>query len=282
MMQLLVLLGTPGHMRLAWFDGIRETAVALPDADARWVAGSPSQGLVATVGPAGRIYLSGPLVAGRPVAWHDLPVDAAGRQWLDQPLADAVPDPVSDAIAVVAADPASGFAGGHLVILDRSGRRGRAVAMAGRWDGRAPAWLDGGRIAISTRDTSDAVGLTIVDPATGLTLHRGTAIAACAASGDRRTIAWQDRDTRQFVVETVAGFGAREAQETLALDPVGRLAAQLLLDTTGRRMTVAWLDDAGDTTAYSIYELGAGGWAIVRAGALPPGTSRAVLVSLGP
>jgi hypothetical protein len=44
----------------------------------------------------------------------------------------------------------------------------------------------------------------------------------------------------------------------------------------------AWLDDAGDTTAVSVYREEALGWTLEREEALPRGVSRAVLVSLGP
>ena len=56
----------------------------------------------------------------------------------------------------------------------------------------------------------------------------------------------------------------------------------MLLDATGQRLGVAWLDDAGDTTAWTVYRKDPGGWAIERDDALPRGVSRAVLVSLGP
>lgn len=281
-LDLLVLLGTPGHMRLNWLAGVGEVPVGTPDEDGRWVSGSASRGLVLTVGPAGRVFVCGPFTAGQAPAWHEIPVGRDARQWLGRPLADAVLDPAAGTIAVVAADAASGFADGHLVILDPSGGPSRALPLPGRWDGRAPAWLASGGVAISTRDRGDATGLAIVDPRTGVTRRWGAAVAAFATSGDGRTIAWQDRDDRRVLVGPLEPILAGASPDVVPPDPAGQLAAQVLLDATGRLLAVAWLDDPGDTRAYSIYERGASGWALVRDGPLPGGVSRAVLVSLGP
>jgi hypothetical protein len=280
--ELLVLLGTPGHMRLAWLAANTEVVIGIPDEDGRWVSGSPSRGLVMTVGPAGRIFVSGPFSAGHDPAWQEIPVARDARQWLGQPLADAVVDPADGMIAVVAADAAAGFSDGHLVILDPSGGPSHALILPGRWDGRAPAWLGSGRVAISTRDLGDAAALTIVDPRTGLTRRWGTAVAAFAVSGDGKTIVWQDGNDRRVLVGPLEPTLAGVSPDLVPPDPEARLAAQLLLDATGRRLGVAWLDDAGDTRAYSIYQLGASGWALLRGGSLPGGVSRAVLVNLGP
>lgn len=280
--ELLVLLGVPGHMRLAWLDDVRESPVPLPEDDVRWVAGSAAQGLVMTTGPTGRILVTGPLASRVPPAWREVPIDPGGRQWLGQPLADAVPDPTGGAIAAVAADPASGFADGHLVILDRTTGAAHALAFPERWDGRAPAWLGSGNVAISSRGASDATELTVVDPATGERQHWGSRVGAFAVSGDGLTLAWQDRDDRRVLAAPLDRVLANAPPEPLPADPGARLAAQLLLEESGRRIAVAWLDDAGDTTGYSVYERGERGWAIGRAGALPRGTSRAVLVAIRP
>jgi hypothetical protein len=281
-MDLLVLLGTPRHMRLAWLAGNGEVTIRTPDEDAQWISGSPTRGLVMTTASTSRILVADPFAAGHAPTWREIPVDRDARQWLGQPLADAVADPAGGRIAAIAADPATGFSDGHLVILDPFGGPSHALILPGRWDGRAPAWLDSGRIAISTRDNSDATGLTIVDPRTGGMQRWGQAVAAFAVSDDGLTIAWQDRDDRRIVVGPLEPTLAGASPDVVPADPAGRLAAQLLLGATGQRLAVAWLDDAGDTRGYSIYERGSSGWALVRGGPLPGGTSRAVLVSLGP
>ena len=223
-----------------------------------------------------------PFGPGERPAWREVPVDDGGRQWLGQPLADAVIAPRGDQIAVVAADPASGLADGHLVIVDPAGRPSHARVLPGRWDGRAPAWLTSSRVAVSTRDTSDTTGLTIVDLGTGALDRWGRSIAAFAVSNDGRTIAWQDGDDRRVRAGPLDRTLAGGAVLSLPADPAARLAAQVLLDATGQRLGVAWLDEAGDTTAYTVYRKDADGWAVERDGALPRGVSRAVLVSLGP
>ena len=281
-LDVLVLLGTPGHMRLAWLTDNAEVRIRLPDDDGRWVSGNPSRGLVMTVGPAGRIFVCGPFSAGHDPAWREIPVARDARQWLGQPVADAVVDPAGAMIAMVAADAAAGSSDGHLVILDPSGGPSRALVLKDRWDGRAPAWLGSGRVAISTRDRSDATALTIVDPRTGLTQRWGTAVAAFAVSGGAQTIAWQDGNDRRVLVGPLQPTLTDAPPDVVPPDPAAQLAAQLLLDATGRLLAVAWLDDAGDTRAYAIYERGASGWALLRGGRLPGGVSRAVLVSLGP
>jgi hypothetical protein len=279
---LLVLLGTPGDMRLQWLDGDHEVAVPLPDADVRWACGSPAAGLVVTVGPTGRILTTSPFVAGHRPAWREIPIDPGIRRWLAQPFADAVADPATAAVVAVAADPGSSSADGHLVILDRAGGAGRVLALPGRWDGRAPAWLGSGRVAVSTRDRSDVTGLTIVDIATGSTERWGTAVGAFTASGDGRVLAYQDRDDGHIYVGARDRVLSGASPDTLPAEPPVRLAAQLLLDETGERLAIAWLDDAGDTTSYSVYERGPAGWTHGHTRPLPRGTSRPVLVSLGP
>jgi hypothetical protein len=281
-LRLLVLVGTPGQMRLEWLDGANEVPLPLLVDDVQWVSGSPDRGLVATAEPAGRIFVADPFDPGARPAWREIPVDATGRQWLGQPLADAVASPRGDAIAVVAADPASGLADGHIVILDPVGRPSHARVLPGRWDGRAPAWLTSGRVAVSTRDANDATGLTFVDVATGAVESWGTTVGAFAVSTDGITIAWQDRDDRRIVVGALQQARAGRPVQAVRLGPSPGLASQVLLDATGRRLGIAWLDDAGDTTSYAVYRRDAGGWALERDGALPRGTSRAVLVSLGP
>lgn len=281
-LDLLVLLGTPGHMRLNWLAGVGEVPVDTPGEDGRWASGSPARGLVLTVGPAGRIFVCGPITTNQAPTWREIPVGRDARQWLGQPLADAVADPAGGTIAVVAADAASGFADGHLVVIDPSGGPSHALPLPGRWDGRAPAWLASGGVAISTRDRGDATGLAIIDPRAGVTSRWGTAIAAYAVSGDGRMIAWQDREDRHLLVGPLEPIMAGASPDAVPSEPDAPVAAQLLLDDSGRLLAVAWLDDAGDTRAYSIYERGASGWALVRGGPLPGGVSRAVLVSLGP
>lgn len=281
-LRLLVLVGTPGHMRLEWLDGVLETMLPLPVDDIQWVSGDPGRGLVATAGPGGWIFLTAPFGLGDRPGWREIPVDAGGREWLGQPLADAVADPRGEAIAVVAADPASGLADGHLVIVDPTGRPSRARVLPGRWDGRAPAWLTSTRVTVSTRDATDTTGLTIVDLGTGALERWGARIAAFAVSMDGRTIAWQDHDDGRIRAGPLARALADRAVDRLPPDPGARQAAQMLLDATGQRLGIAWLDDAGDTTAWTVYRKDAGGWAVERDGALPRGVSRAVLVSLGP
>jgi hypothetical protein len=269
-------------MRLASLDGDIGTRLPLPDGDVRWTAGDPSRGLVATIGPTGRIYLSGPIDAGDGPTWREVRVDAATRRWLGQSLADAIVDPEGHAIVAVAADPAGGREDGRLVILDPSSGSARVVTLNGRWDGRAPAWIGSDRVAVSTRDTADETALTIVDLAGGASRRWGSAIGAFAISGDGATIAYQDRNDARILVGPFDP--ARDAGALAELPSEGRprVAAQLLLDATGRRLAVAWLDDAGDTTALAVYERTIDRWSLVRAGPEPRGVSRVVLVSLGP
>ena len=284
-LQMLALLGQPGDMRLVWLDGDLRLSIPVPERDLRWASGSAARGLVVTAGPDGRILATEPFAVGERPGWREIPIDPAARRWLGRPVAVAVADPASDAIAAIAADPGSGSADGHLAILGRAGGPVRTILFPGRWDGRAPAWLDSGHIAISTRDLADSTGLAIVDLASGDAVRRGDAVGAFAVSGDGRALARQDRDDRIVHVGATDALLAGEPpdpREALPVDPGSRLAAQLLLDATGRRLAVAWLDDAGDTTGYSTYEQGTGGWALVRSGVLPRGTSRAILISLGP
>jgi hypothetical protein len=269
-------------MRLQWLGGDGQIAVPLPDADVRWASGSAAGGLVITAGPTGRIFMTPPFVAGDRPTWREIAIDGPARRWLGAPLAVAVADPKGDAVVAVAADPGSGSTDGHLVVVDRSAGPARVLSLSGRWDGRAPAWLGTGRVAVSTRDRGDATGLVIVDLDSGGARRWGATIGAFAASDDGRVLAYQDRDDGRIYIGATDRTLAGGSPEALPTESPARLAAQLLLDATGARVAIAWLDAGGDTTTYSIYELGAAGWTLVRVGLLPRGTSRAVLVSLGP
>jgi hypothetical protein len=279
--RLLAAIGTPGAMRLVWLDGHPDPGISVPSGDLRWIAGDPVSSLVATVGPLGRVFVSGP--DGRTIdpSWRELPVDEAARRWLGLPLTNAVPDPGGGTVVAVAADPAAGT-DGHLAILDPSGGPTRILSLHGQWDGRAPAWLGPTRVAVSTRDGSDEPALAIVDLADGRSRRWGAAVGAFAVSGDGSTLAYQDRDDGRILAG--AFDPDRDASDFAALPRDGsfRVAAQLLLDRTGRRLAVTWLDASGDTTAWAVYERTAAGWAVVRDEPVPRGVSRAILVSLGP
>ena len=271
-------------MRLEWLDGVLETELPLPADDVQWVSGDPGRGLVATAGPAGRIFVAGPFGPSDRPAWREVPVDAGGREWLGQPLADAVADPRGDAIAVVAADPASGLADGHLVIVDPTVARAvpgscRAGGTAARRPGsRRRAWRSRRATRATRRDSRSSIsatGDTRIDGARGS--PRSPPRSTVAPSPGRTATTGRIR-----AGPLDRALGRRVRSTDCLRIPRARLAAQILLDATGQRLGVAWLDDAGDTTAWTVYRRDAGGWAVERDGALPRGVSRAVLVSLGP
>ena len=268
-------------MRLGWLDGDGKPLLLVP-ADTRWVAGRPSHGLLATVGAEGRIFVADPVPSDGAPLWREIGIDPAARRWLGWPPAVAVADPSGTTVAAVATDPGSGALESHLVLVDPKGGPTRVVGVPGTWDGRAPAWLGPDRILISTRDRADRAGLVQVDPATGATERWDGESAAFAVSGDGSTVAYQARDDDRIVVGPVARARAGQALDPVAVHGPPRVAAQLLLDATGQRLAVAWLDDTGETTAYALYERRGGGWALVRAGPVPGGATRLVLVSLDP
>jgi hypothetical protein len=268
-------------MRLDWFGG-RDPSPILVPVDTRWVTGRPSHGLLATVGAEGRILATDPIPADGRTEWHEVVVDPTARRWLGWPPAVAIADPIGTTIAAVAADPGSGALESHLVIVGRTGGRAKVVAVPGTWDGRTPAWLGSDRLVVSTRDGTDRTGLVVVDLATGGTQRGVSGVAAFAVSGDGTTLAFQRRDDGRILVGPIGRAMAGQALDQLPIDGRPRVAAQLLLDATGRRLAVAWLDDAGDTTDVTTYERGVGGWALARTWAVPGDVTRLVLVSLDP
>ena len=277
----LVLLGTPGAMRLAWLDGRGPGPIPVP-IDTRWVAGRPSRGLLATVGAAGRIFVADPIPAVGRTEWHEVVIVPTARRWLGWPPAVAIADPTGSTIAAVATDPGSGALESHLVIVGRTGGRAKVVAVPGTWDGRAPAWLGSDRLVVSTRDGTDRAGLVVIDPATGGTERGASGVAAFAVSGDGSTMAFQRRDDGRILVGPIGRALAGQALDQIHIDGRPRVAAQLLLDATGRQLAVAWLDDAGDTTDVTTYERSVGGWALARTWSVPGDVTRLVLVSLDP
>ena len=281
----LVLLGTPAEMRLGWLDGSGhpQGSLAVPTGT-RWAAGRPSHGLVASGEANGRLFASDSVAVGGAPEWTEIALDPAARAWLGRSPAVAVPDADGPLIAVVAADPGAGALETHVVIIDRTGGPATIVAVPGTWDGRAPAWIAPGRIAVSTRDATDRPGLVVVDLATGRSEREIEAIGAYAISDDGSTIVFQLRDGGGIAIGPLARAlsGPADELDTLPVLDRRRVAAQVLLDAAGRRLAVAWLDEAGDTAGLAIYDLEAGRWRLVLDGPLPAGVTRAVLVSLDP
>ena len=78
-----------------------------------------------------------------------------------------------------------------------------------------------------------------------------------------------------WAVGTAFGLGASGSGNLV-------LAGQLLLDQSGHRLAVAWLDDAGDTTMVSVYAELHSGWSLVNKTRPDQRMTRAILGGFDP
>ena len=299
--QVHILVGVPGAMRLASVMGgaagsgghIEPASPAtgrpnpagsggldgVPD-DARWMSGSPTVGYVATSRDTGRIYASGPVAPGSPAAWREVVLHGPAPAALAAPRSFAVLSPDGASIAALAGTPGSGRTDARLLLIEHATGTTRAIALGESLDGRPPVWMGTDRVAVALRDRDDRRLLAMVDGASGTIRARAGNGGCLGVSGDGSTVVSTDPDTVDSVATGPTDDFAAGSHLTDA--PIGNTAhetpAQLLLDGSGSTLAVAWLDDAGDTTAIGVYSKGTLGWTLLFEAPLPADATRAVLV----
>jgi len=282
-----LLLGSRGDLRLA-----RRTLSApdvpspIPDlpADTRWASGDLAVGFVASSGSTGRLSTL-EVRSGRPAgAWRRLSIAGAAMQPAGPSFPTLSPD--GRRVAATLGDPASGAADVALLLIDRTSGRTVRIALYGRADGRPPAWLRTGTVVVPILERTDAPTLAIVDTTTGAVSRRPSAGGAFAASGDGRVVAVADRGSARVRAGPTTAFRDPNAWASAAraIGPPddAAQAAQLLLDRTGSRLAVAWLDAAGDPADVTVYERADDGWETRANVPLPGGTEVVVLVGFDP
>ena len=301
--RLRILVGVPGAMRLATVRAdaagseghIAPASLAIGEpagsgadrgvtGDARWMSGDSAVGYVATSGDTGRIYASGPAALGSPTAWREVVLHGPAAAVLAVPRSFAVLSPDGGSIAALAGTPGSGLSDARLLLIERATGRTRAIALGGSLDGRPPVWMGTGRVVVALRDRDDRRLIAVVDGASSTIRVRPGNGGCLAVSGDGSTVVSTDPEA----VDSVATGSTDDfvAGARLPDVPIGNTAretpAQLLLDGSGMTLAVAWLDDAGDTTAIGVYGRGALGWTLVFEAPLPADATRAVLIDFEP
>ena len=289
-----VLVGSPGAMRLVRSAG--EQGLLAPDPataglppDARWVSGDADRGFVATVGATGRILTPAPTragAAGHAAGWRPVSIRPAPGSTFRGPPSFAALSPDGRSIAATVGDPTSGAADAGLLVVDRASGRATVAALDGRLDGYPPAWLGDGTVAVPILDRSDTATMAVVDRATGRVVHRPALGGSLAASADGQRIAMSSHAGDRIVVGDSTDLGSSagwiDAVSPTGLpDPTDR-AAQVLLDATGTRLAVAWLDATGEASNVTVYGAVEGGWTLAGAVSLPSGATRVVLVGFDP
>jgi hypothetical protein len=234
--------------------------------------------------PAGRIWTLD-VRSGRPEsAWRRVVITAgSGRS---HPAGFPTLSPDGRRIATTLGDPASGRADLVLQIIDPTMDRTMSIALDGHDDGRPPAWLGGDTVVVPILDPSDAPTVAIVDTATGDVRRRPGPGGAFAASGDGRVVAAAERGSARVRAGPATALddpGAWASAGDAIERPDGAAqAGQLLLDRTGSRLAVAWLDTAGDPAGVTVYGRSGDGWGTRGVIPRPGGTDVLVLVGFDP
>jgi hypothetical protein len=289
-----LLVGTPGSMRLVRSIGDRtgpardRQTEGLP-LDARWVSGDTTHGFVATVGATGRILTLHPTGAGStgpPGTWKRVDIrPAAGSTDRGGPSFAAL-SLDGRSIAATVGDPTSGAVDAGLIVVDRTGARATVTPLDGRLDGHPPVWLGDTTVAVPILDRSDAATIAFVDRAGGRVTHRPGLGGSLAASTDGGFVAMSSRGGDRVVAGRSTDLGGSDGWVDVVgasgfPDPTDR-AAQVLLDATGARLAVAWLDAAGEASTVTTYRIVGAGWVPAGVVALPGGATRVALVGFDP
>jgi hypothetical protein len=281
-----LLLGARGDPRL-----VRRTAtgpdvgprIPGPPADTRWASGDLGRGFVARAGPAGGLSALA-VQGGRPEdSWRRVGIGAGGPS---RPPSFPTLSPDGGRIAATLGDPGSGRADAALLLIDHVSGRTTEITLDGRDDGRPPAWLGDGTVVVPLLDGSDAPALAVVDTASGHVSHRPSLGGAFAASSDGRVVAAADRGSAIVRVGPATTHGdsnAWAAAGDVILPPDGATqAGQLLVDRTGLRLAVTWLDAAGDPAGVTVYGRAGDRWETRAVIPLSGGTEVVVLVGFDP
>ncbi|MHB8672433.1 MAG: TolB-like translocation protein [Candidatus Limnocylindrales bacterium] len=265
------------------FDGATSVALPATSAGPVWASGDAAEGFVLTFGPAAGFVDGGPIAGIAPPRWRALGLAGltatdAARAWT---FGTVSPD--GRQVAAIFGRPGTGARDARLLVADRTSGRARAVELGLEEDGRAALWLDRRTVAVPVRDPEDRPALAIVDLSTDRITTLATGAGAISAAGDVDVVAYQSRDDGRIRIGPLTAFRAGEPLAELpASGPSGRTAGQVLLDRTGVRLAVTWLDDAGDPASIAVYRLSADGWFGSGEVPLPAGTTRAVLAGFDP
>ena len=291
-----LLVGRPGAMRVlavSWpaVAGpvgvpavVEEPGPDVSPGDIRWASGDRSRGLVVSVGSKGRLFTRGSAPGGSSQPWREVVVDAASGAARIGPPSFGILSPDGTRIACVAGDPASGAADARLIVVERTTGSARAIELGGIVDGRPPAWIGDGRVAISLRDRLDARMTAVVDLATGSVTHLRAAGGEVTVSGDGELVVTTGPGPIGGVATgPTTAFLAGRAFDVLPLDTgAPRVPGQVLLDRTGSTLAVAWLAETGDTASVSVYRRAVSAWTLLADVPWPDDASRAVLVGFDP
>ena len=285
LVRLIVLTGPAEGLQLLRFADGTPSSLVLPSGRPAWVSGTSALGLVLTERD-GTIRVAAPFGTGSAVGpqptWTTLRPRFASAVALRNPLSFATLSPDGSRVAAIADDPAAGNGPGQLVIIEGRDGRATAIDLDATTDGRPPAWIGADRILVPTRDANDRTDVTAVDPGTGTQSHWALETTAIAVAPAADVMAIQERSGGQVAVGSVDALANGTPAAVVDGTEPGAVAAQLMLDVSGSRLAIAWLDEAGDTTILAVYGLAEGRWLRIRRDVLRRGTARAIIAGFDP
>lgn len=204
-----------------------------------WIASGRGRVLAAT-GIDGSLHTSDPVGLGEDLAWR--PVEARGLDG-DAPPAPAwfvTWDPEGGRFATITGD----LPGGDdvdVTLIDPSTRSAFVIPLGRALLPSAPAWLDGDRVALVGGSTTDPVAV-IVDTGTSEVGDGPAGDRRLASSADGSIIASAGGPGSPVLIRASAAWIAGDGTSIGSVEAPndGALATSIALDSTGRRLAIAW------------------------------------------
>jgi len=243
---LLALAAGPDGTSLTGWEGAATDGITvdLPAGDTSWISVGRANVLAATLADGG-LATSDPLHLGKPLDWRLVkPVDPSGAAPPAQAYF-ATWDPSGGLIAELGGDLASGD-GVSVVLIDPSVSTIFQIAIDRSVVAAPPAWISADRLVVVTGDTADPA-TTIVDTSNGELSDGPTDARLVATSANLSRVATMAGPGEPVVIRDLTGWLAGDGSAIGSVEPPDgvQTAVAFALDTSGQRLAIAWITDAG-------------------------------------
>jgi len=221
--------------------------IDLPDGDTTWISAGRADVLVATLA-SGRTATSDPVHLGDPLDWRLVAAKGPSGEAVAGPSYFATWDPEGGRYATLAGDLPAGD-GIRVVLIDPSVASAFEIALDRPLVAAPPVWIDGDRLVVVTGDAA-APTSAIVDTTTGELTDGPAGARLLAASADTRRIATMAGQGAPILVRDTTGWLAGDGSSVASIAPPdgATTAIAFALDTTGRRLAVAWASADGSVS----------------------------------